>query len=106
MFRRHLAKAVVSLGSIAAVLSFNEMCLAAQGTGKISVYHVNGAIQNRGVCVQLVPALQGAWACAYSNNLLYDELTSTLHDAYLYQKTCLINYETSNYYINWMECYP
>jgi hypothetical protein len=106
MFRRHLAKAVVFLCSIAAVLSVNETCLAAQGTGKISVYLVNGAVQNRGACVQLVPALQGTWACTYSNNYLYDELNSLLHDAYLYQKTCLINYETSNYYITWVECYP
>src|SRR5262249_44793061 len=63
-----LAKAVMFLGATAALLFANETCLAAQGTGKISVYHLNPQIPGRGACIQMVPALPGTWACVYSNN--------------------------------------
>jgi hypothetical protein len=112
-----LAKAVIFLVTTAALLFVNETCLAAQGTGKISVYLLNPQIPGRGACIQMVPALPGTWACVYSPNTntnitingtvvgtLFDQLNELFRDAYLWQKTCLVDFETSNFAVNFAQC--
>jgi hypothetical protein len=120
-----VAKAVIFLGTTAALLFVNETCLAAQGTGKISVYQLNPQVPGRGACIQMVPALPGTWACVYGNNTnvsignnnngvsgnqvtpnntLFDQLNDLLRDAYLWQKTCFVDFETSNFAINLVQC--
>jgi hypothetical protein len=120
-----LAKAVILLGTTAALLFVNQTCLAAQGTGKISVYHLNPQVPGRGACIQMVPALPGTWACVYGtntsastgnnnngvsgnqlapNDTLFGQLNDLLRDAYLWQKICLVDFETSNSAINFTQC--
>lgn len=121
-----LAKAMIFLGTTAAALLFvNETCLAAQGTGKISVYLLDPRIPGRGACIQMVPALPGTWACVYStntnvsignnnngvsgnmvvpNDTLFGQLNDLFRDAYLWQKTCLVDFETSNFAVNFAQC--
>ena len=115
-----LAKAVIFLVTTAALLFVNETCLAAQGTGKISVYLLDPRIPGRGACIQMVPALPGTWACVYSpntntnitingtvvvpNGTLFDQLNDLFRDAYLWQKTCLVDFETSNFAVNFAQC--
>jgi hypothetical protein len=120
-----LAKAVIFLGTTAALLFVNETCLAAQGTGKISVYLLDPRIPGRGACIQMVPALPGTWACVYStntnvsignnnngvsgnmvvpNDTLFGQLNDLFRDAYLWQKTCLVDFETSNFAVNFAQC--
>jgi hypothetical protein len=115
-----LAKAVIFLVTTAALLFVNETCLAAQGTGKISVYLLNPEIPGRGACIQMDPALPGTWACVYNPNTnvgivinngtvvvpggLFDQLNDLFRDAYLWQKTCLVDFETSNFAVNFAQC--
>src|SRR3954471_22175744 len=109
MLRDHLdcfAKIAFFLGTTAALLFVNETCFAAQGTGKISVYHLNPAIPGRGACIQMIPALPGAWACVFSttNNFLYHEMNDLFRDAYIAQKTCFVDFQTSNFSVNFAQC--
>jgi len=109
MFRDHLdyfAKIAFFLGTTAALLFVNETCFAAQGTGKISLYLLDPRIAGRGACIQMAPALPGTWACVFSttNNLLYHELNDLLRDAYIAQKTCFVDFETSNFSVNSAQC--
>ena len=125
MCSERLAKAVIFIGTIAVLLFVNETCLAAQGTGKISVYLLDPRIPGRGACIQMVPALPGTWACVYStntnvstgnnnngvsgnqvapNDTLFGQLNDLLRDAYLWQKTCFVDFETSNFAVNFAQC--
>ena len=125
MCSERLAKAVSFIGTIAVLLFVNETCLAAQGTGKISVYLLDPRIPGRGACIQMVPALPGTWACVYStntnvstgnnnngvsgnqvapNDTLFGQLNDLFRDAYLWQKICLVDFETSNSAINFTQC--
>jgi hypothetical protein len=109
MSGNYLAKVVIFLGVAAAVLSVGETCLAAQGAGKIILYHLNGRVSDRGVCIQMNPPLPGlgGWSCVYSDNLLFDQLNDLLRDGYLWSKDCLVNFDPSNVQlnpINWAQC--
>jgi hypothetical protein len=106
MFSGYLAKIAIILGTAIALLFVNKTCVAAQGTGRISVYHLNPAIPGRGACIQMVPALPGAWACVFSttNNFLYHEMNDLFRDAYIAQKTCFVDFNTSNFSINLAQC--
>jgi hypothetical protein len=106
MFSGYLAKVAIILGTATALLFVNETCVAAQGTGKISVYLLDPQFSGRGACIQMVPALPSIWACVYSttNNFLYHELNDLFRDAYIAQKTCIVNFETSNSSVNWAQC--
>jgi hypothetical protein len=109
MLRDHLnyfAKIAFFLGTTAALLFVSETCLAAQATGKISVYLLDPRIPGRGACIQMVPALPGTWACVFSttNNFLYHELNDLFRDAYVSQKNCLVDFETSNFSVNFALC--
>jgi hypothetical protein len=104
MFRNFLAKSAILLGTTAALFSLNETCLAAQGTGKIIVYNLDGRAANRGACIQMNPALAGTWACVFANNNLFDQLNDLLRYGYLYDRTCNVDYETSNASINAAQC--
>jgi len=102
----YFAKIAFFLGTAATLLFVNETCLAAQGTGKISVYLLDTRIPGRGACIQMVPALPGTWACVFSttNNLLYHELNDLFRDAYVSQKNCLVDFETSDTSVNFAQC--
>jgi hypothetical protein len=120
MCSERLAKAVIFIGTIAVLLFFNETCLAEQGTGKISVYLLDPRIPGRGACIQMVPALPGTWACVYNtksdvsivingnqvapNDTLFGQLNDLFRDAYLWQKTCVVDFETSNFAVNSAQC--
>ena len=125
MCSERLAKAVIFIGTIAVLLFVNETCLAAQGTGKISVYLLDPRIPGRGACIQMVPELPGTWACVYStntnvstgnnnngvsgnqvapNDTLFGQLNDLFRDAYLWQKTCFVDFETSNFAVNFAQC--
>jgi hypothetical protein len=104
MFRNFLAKVVILLGTTAALLSVNETCLAAQGTGKIIIYLLDGRVTDRGACIQMNPPLAGTWACVFTTSALYDQLNDLLRYAYLYGKDCLVDYETSNTSVNAAQC--
>jgi hypothetical protein len=107
MFSDYVAKVAMFLGTAAALLFVNEMCFAAQGTGRVSVYHLNLGFPGRGACIQTVPPLPGTWACVYSttNNFLYHELNDLFRDAYIGQKTCLVDFDLNNgNSVNFAEC--
>ncbi len=68
-------------------------------TGTISYYHLNAdssyinreeTLGDRGVCVQMVPALKSKWACLYKNNRLYTEINQLLLQGYLNKKKCTL----------------
>jgi hypothetical protein len=85
-------------------------CYAAggQATGTITLYNLNGTIQNRGACVQMNPAVPNGWACIWRNNLLYPEISLMLLEARMQGKQCSLGWSTtdgSGYaMIDWAQC--
>jgi hypothetical protein len=63
--------------------------LAADHSGVITLYHLNGGISGRDACVRMVPALPGTgWACVYNSNLLRSQIATLLRDGYEQGKQC------------------
>ena len=76
---------------------------ADQNTGKITVFHLNGDVPDRGVCIQMNPASSIPYLCLYKSNALYKEITALLLAGHLSAKTCTVSWTTAG--INWAECY-
>jgi len=96
---------LTTLRRLALLLAFSCASMAAhadQNTGKITAYHLNGDITDRGFCIQMSPALPATWACLYKGNSLYKELTALLLAAYLSGRTCTVSWTSG---VNWAECY-
>jgi hypothetical protein len=112
MERGFVMRKIKALLGVAALLgcllATSGTALAGTGSGTISLYHLNGAISGRGVCVQMVPALPGTWACLWKTNSLYHEITELLLQGFLWQKSCTIAWSTSDPHgyllIEWAEC--
>lgn len=62
--------------------------------GRISAFHLNSGVNERGVCVQLSPAINSdnAWACLDKglNQHLYKEMTTLLLTAYAGKNECTL----------------
>jgi hypothetical protein len=61
--------------------------------GRISVYHLNPTVTQRGACIKLDPLSQlpgDGWLCIWKDMLLYEETNKLLLEAYLNEKTCTI----------------
>lgn len=88
-------KLFLSLMVTASLLTVSNIAGAGIGEGKISVYHLNADVPNRGVCVQMNPALSTGWACLYLNSSLYKEITATLLAGYVAGRTCKVFWNTT-----------
>jgi hypothetical protein len=78
--------------------------------GVISYLHLNGGVPERGVCIQMSPAIPAPiWACLYKSNLLYKETTAALMAAYAAGKTCGVSIEAKGpdgyWRIDHISCY-
>ena len=78
--------------------------------GKIIEIHQNGEVPGRGLCIQMEPALSTkGWACLYTNNALYKEITALLLTAYATGNRCSVSWnklDTSEFAnIAWLSCY-
>jgi hypothetical protein len=70
-------------------MSLAAFAQSQSASGLVSAYHLNSAIQGRGACVQLSPALpQTPWACLWQTTALYKESNALLLAAYLSGKPC------------------
>jgi hypothetical protein len=83
---------------------------ASANTGVIVNLHLNGSVPDRGVCVQMSPAIAAPhWACLYKSNLLYKETTAALMAAYAAGKTCNVSFDAKGpdgfWRIDHMSCY-
>jgi hypothetical protein len=85
--RKSFVTAALALGTAGSAL-------ASSATGTLTVAHLNGSVTTgRGVCIQLSPALPGTgWACLYTNNMLYKEITATLLAARIAGQICTISW--------------
>jgi hypothetical protein len=84
---------VVALPLLACLVA--RVAAADSAAGKITVFHMNGEVADRGVCFQMIPAVAGQpWMCLYKDNYLYKEITSTLMAAYLADRPCTITWNT------------
>ena len=92
MSRNFLSRVVLAIAvASAAAVPMSGTSFAAQSTGKIITYHLNGNVAGRGVCVKTTPALPtGGWGCVWYSDHLYREYTDLLREAYLAGKTCVI----------------
>jgi hypothetical protein len=79
---------------------------AVESVGKITAYHLNGDIADRGVCIQMNPALPGIWVCLFKSNPLYKELTALLLAGHAADKTCKVGWTATGTWaeIRWAEC--
>jgi hypothetical protein len=83
--------------SVALSLLICSTASAAQIFGRITAFDINGGIPGRNVCVQMlpfVPASNGNWACLYNSNLLKNEISTMLREAYLQKKSCWVAWNT------------
>jgi len=97
---------LTTLKRLALLTAFSCASMAAnadQNTGKITVFHLNGDVPDRGVCIQMNPAGSIPYLCLYKSNSLYKELTALLLAGHLSAKTCTVSWTTAG--INWAECY-
>ena len=84
-------KRLILVSTLAFVLAMTSTVFAqVQHNGRIVNYHLNGAIQGRGVCVQTEPRAPtaGGWFCLFKSNMLYQEMTALLRDAYVNEREC------------------
>jgi hypothetical protein len=91
--------------ALAMLLSCASMAAyAEENTGKITAFHLNGDIADRGVCVQMNPALPAPfWVCLFKSNPLYKEITALLLAGHASDKTCKVSWTAGA--IRWAECY-
>src|SRR3954471_21756588 len=87
-------KIALSALSIATVLFSSTTSFAADHTGSVTVYHLNGTIQNRGSCIRMNPPLPGTgWACVWSNsNTLSGEINDLFREAYFRGRQCSVSW--------------
>lgn len=65
--------------------------------GTIKVYHLNGWIPGRGVCIQMNPRVPtNDYACLYLDNNLYKEISATLLTGYATNRTCQIWWDSTD----------
>jgi predicted S18 family serine protease len=84
----------MKLNSLLFVALLTVASHACANQGVIINLHLNGTVADRGVCIQMSPAIATpGWACLYKSNLLYKETTAALMAAYTAGKTCGVSVE-------------
>jgi hypothetical protein len=101
--KKHRVTAFQRLGGLITFTCISMAATAEENVGKITVFHLNGDVADRGVCVQMNPALPATWACLFKSNPLYKELTALLLAAQAADKTCKVSWTAGA--IRWAECY-
>ena len=93
----------------ALLLSMSAGARAEDHSGTIALFHLNGQVPERGVCVQMVPAVPGTgWACLWKSNLLYKEITALLLEGHAIVKSCQVGYTSGpdgHASILWATCF-
>jgi hypothetical protein len=100
----------MKLKSLLLVVLLAATSRASANQGVIINLHLNGGIVDRGVCIQMSPAIAAlGWACLYKSNLLYKETTAALMAAYTAGKTCGVSVEAKGpdgyWRIDHLSCY-
>ena len=96
MLHKFSLRLALSILAVAATPAISNSSLAASGTGKVVVYHLNGTIPGRGACIQTSPGLSGGYACVWYYTQLYKSFEDILLQAYINGKTCLINWDETD----------
>ncbi len=79
--------------------------------GKVIEYHQNSEVAGRGACIQMDPAIPaaGGWACLYTNNALYREITALLLSGNATGNNCQVAWSATGEWgeavIAWVSCY-
>lgn len=91
-----IAKIALVAAATAGVLSASETCFAGSATGPVTSYAVNPGTPNQGACITMNAKLlntNGVVCNAYtSDNSFFSALNDLLREAYLGNKTCLVEY--------------
>ena len=71
--------------------------MAASHTGTITLVLYNPFAADRGPCVRTNPAgpVTG-WFCLYKDNALYEEINVLLREAYIFSKSCTLEWDTTD----------
>ena len=90
-------------------MSIGTVARADFQTGTVTLFHLNGAVTDRGACVQMSPAIPGdGWACVWKSNSLYKEISNLLLTSYLTGKSCRVSWDGPGpdglRLIVWAEC--
>jgi len=114
MIRRPFVSAMASTFTrriFPALLLFASMTAsAAEHQGRITLFHLNGGVAQRGACVQMSPAIPGTgYGCVWKTNPLYKEITALLMTAHAAGKSCSFPLDASDpdghAVISWAQCY-
>ena len=93
MFNKFLLRVTLAIVAVMATLAISNPSFATSGTGKVTVYHLNGDWYGRGVCVRTSPSLPGdGWGCVWYRDQLYKEFEELLLFAYINGRTCTISW--------------
>lgn len=86
MTARRISMLLAILTGVAGVSPAHAVTLS---NARISLYHLNSTVLDRGVCIRTTPPLPGTgWACLWKDNELYEEITDLLLNAYITRKRC------------------
>ena len=114
--RHHFKKVAIFLGTAVVLFFVNNACLAyTEVYGQITVYHLNLSLSvvgtigrdQRGVCIQMAPALAETWICTYGpaeSFGLWNKVHDVLWDAYNQHRPCSIGYDETR--LNIKGTYP
>ena len=97
MRRKVITRFATATAVVLSMVSMSSASFAAQGTGRVINYHLNGEVPGRGACVRTNPTLPGTgWGCIWYNDHLYKEYEALLLQAYVYGKTCTIRWSSTD----------
>jgi hypothetical protein len=88
----------VTVLALAFVLALSVVpVMAASHTGTIIVMHYNPDVRGRGVCVRTNPVGPSTgWFCLYNNNTLSEDINALLREAYIFGRSCTLEWDTSD----------
>lgn len=92
------------------VLLASTTARAAEHAGRITMFHLNGGVPERGACVQMTPAIPGTgYGCVWKSNPLYKEISALLLMAHAAAKSCSFSLDgrdsDGHAVISWAQCY-
>lgn len=83
--------------TVTVILGFiAQQSFAGAAEGKVTLFYLDPGVANRGVCIQMDPAISGtSYACLWKDNELYNEITSLLMAGYAASKLCRLTWSTT-----------
>jgi hypothetical protein len=92
---KSLSKFGITLIFLSLSTLFSEAALAVVDLqGKVTTYHLNGNSSTRDACIRMTPKISSpsGWACLLKTNGLRTQISTTMREAFEWQKNCRIQW--------------